>query len=70
MFVDDAEIVSQRLVGEKHMKLAVRIGGTLRDAIWFGHSEPLASSVRLAYRVSLDEYNGRERVQMVVEAAG
>ena len=61
-------MVSQRLVGEKHLKLGVRHGGELRDAIWFGHAEPLPARVRLAYRLSLDEYNGRERVQMVVEA--
>jgi single-stranded-DNA-specific exonuclease len=29
----------------------------------------VAAKVRLAYRLSVDEYNGRERVQMVVEAA-
>ena len=69
VFVDEVQVVSQRLVGEKHMKLSVRHAGQLRDAIWFGHSEPVAATVRLAYRLSLDEYNGRERVQMVVEAA-
>ena len=47
--------------------LAVRHGGALRDAIWFGRSEPLPARVRLAYRLNVDEYNGRERVQMVVE---
>ena len=69
VFVDEVEVVSQRLVGEKHLKLVVRFGGAVRDAIWFGHSEPVGATVRLAYRLSLDEYNGRERVQMVVEAA-
>jgi len=69
VFIDDAEVLSQRLVGEKHLKLAVRVGGSVRDAIWFGHSEPIAERVRLAYRLSLDEYNGRERIQLVVEAA-
>jgi single-stranded-DNA-specific exonuclease len=74
LFVDEVEIVSQRLVGEKHLKLALRFagearGGALRDAIWFGHSEPVAARLRLAYRLSIDEYNGRERVQMIVEAA-
>ncbi len=43
--------------------------GQPRDAIWFGHAEPVAERVRLAYRVALDEYNGRQRLQMVVEAA-
>ena len=64
--------MSQRLVGEKHMKLSVRHGGPkgpLREAIWFGHTEALPARVRLAYRLSLDEYQGRKRVQMVVEAA-
>lgn len=69
LFCDEVEVVSQRLVGERHLKLGVRHGGVLRDAIWFGRSEPLPARVRLAYRVALDEYNGRERVQMVVEAA-
>lgn len=45
-------------------------GAALREAIWFGHSEPLPARARLAYRLSVDEYNGRQRVQMVVEAAG
>ena len=29
----------------------------------------LPARVRLAYRLSLDEWNGQQRVQMVVEAA-
>ena len=74
VFVDEVEVISQRLVGEKHLKLALRFAGAargseIRDAIWFGHSEPVASTLRLAYRLSIDTYNGRERVQMVVEAA-
>ena len=69
VFRDEVEVVSQRIVGERHLKLTVRHAGNLRDAIWFGHSEPLASRAVLAYRLSLDEFNGRQRVQMVVEAA-
>ncbi|MBN9205462.1 single-stranded-DNA-specific exonuclease RecJ [Methylibium petroleiphilum] len=69
VFSDRVEVVSQRLVGEKHLKLAVRHSGTLRDAIWFGHSEPVAAQVTLAYQLRVDEYNGRQRVQMIVEAA-
>jgi len=70
LFCDEVEVVSQRIVGERHLKLGVRHGGVLRDAIWFGHAESLPARVRLAYRLSLDEFNGRERVQMVVEAVG
>jgi len=41
----------------------------VRDAIWFGHAEPVAERVRLVYRIALDEYRGQQRLQMMVEAA-
>jgi len=69
-FCDEVDVVQQRLVGEKHLKLRVRHGGQLRDAIWFGHAEPVPERVRLAYRLSIDEFQGQQRLQMVVEAAG
>ena len=69
VFVDVVEVVSQRLVGERHLKLAVRHAGAVRDAIWFGRTAPVARHVRMAYRLGVDEYQGRERLQMVVEAA-
>jgi len=69
LFCDEVDVLQQRLVGEKHLKLRVRHGGALRDAIWFGHADPLPARVRLAYRLNLDEYNGQQRLQMVVEAS-
>ncbi len=69
VFCDEVQVLQQRLVGEKHMKLRLRHQGQERDAIWFNHDQPLPATVRLAYRISLDEWNGRQRVQMVVEAA-
>jgi single-stranded-DNA-specific exonuclease len=68
LFCDAVEVVSQRLVGEKHLKLVVRVGGVVRDAIWFGRVEPVQDRVRLAWRLGLDAYNGVERVQMIVVA--
>jgi len=70
VFCDEVEVLQQRLVGEKHLKLRVRHAGQLRDAIWFGHAEPLPERTRLAYRLALDEWQGQQRVQMVVEGAG
>ena len=70
LFCDEVEVLQQRLVGDKHLKLRVRLGGEQRDAIWFGHAEPLGPRVQLAYRLALDDWQGRSRVQMVVQAAG
>jgi single-stranded-DNA-specific exonuclease len=68
VFCDEVQVLQQRLVGEKHLKLKLRHQGQERDAIWFSHTEQLPSTVRLAYRLALDEWNGKQRVQMMVEA--
>jgi single-stranded-DNA-specific exonuclease len=56
-------------VGEKHLKLRLRQGGRLIDAIWFNHVDMLPEQVTLAYRLSLDEWQGQQRVQYVIEAS-
>ncbi|HEY2187424.1 MAG TPA: single-stranded-DNA-specific exonuclease RecJ [Caldimonas sp.] len=68
IFSDTVDVVSQRLVGDKHLKLALRVDGVMRDAIWFGRSDPVGERVRLAWRLARDAYNGIERVQMIVVA--
>jgi single-stranded-DNA-specific exonuclease len=69
VFCDEVQVLQQRLVGEKHLKLRLQHCGQERDAIWFGHDQPLPERTRLAYRLGLDEWNGRQRVQMMIEAA-
>jgi single-stranded-DNA-specific exonuclease len=69
VFCDTVDVVSQRLVGDKHLKLSLRVGGVMREAIWFGRSDPVEARVRLAWRLGLDAYNGIERVQMIVVAS-
>jgi single-stranded-DNA-specific exonuclease len=69
VFCDEVEVLEQRLVGEAHLKLRVRHQGRVRDAIWFGQATPIGERARIAYRLSLDEWNGQQRVQMVVQAA-
>lgn len=67
-FADECEVLGQRVVGQRHLKLSLRLGGAVRDAIWFGHTEPLPARARLAYRLGVDDFGGRTRVQMLVEA--
>jgi single-stranded-DNA-specific exonuclease len=69
VFCDEVQVLGQRLVADKHLKLRVKHQGQVRDAIWFGHVEPVGERVRLAYRLSLDEWQGQQRLQMVVQAA-
>ncbi len=68
LFADEVEVLQQRLVADKHLKLRLRHAGQPREAIWFHRTEPLPARARLAYHVSVDEFQGRQRVQMVISA--
>jgi single-stranded-DNA-specific exonuclease len=68
-FSEEVEVVSQRLVGEKHLALKLKHQGQPVDAIWFGHTEPLPARVTLAFRLDADEWQGIKRLRFLVEAA-
>jgi len=66
-FSGEFDIISQRLVGEKHLSLKLREGADIVDGIWFGRADPLPARARLAYRLGVNEWQGQRRVQLVVE---
>ena len=68
-FSEEVEVVSQRLVGEKHLALKLKHQGQPVDGIWFGHTESLPARVKLAFRLDADEWQGVKRVRFLVEAA-
>jgi len=69
VFSEVVEIVSQRLVADKHLQLKLRHQGQAVDGIWFGRTEPLPARVRLAFRLDADEWQGVRRVRFLVEGA-
>jgi single-stranded-DNA-specific exonuclease len=65
-------ILESRIVGEKHLKLRVRdaAGGDVLDAIAFGQAEMqdhLDQNMNLVYRLDVNEWQGRRRLQLMVE---
>ena len=68
-FSEEVEVVSQRLVGDKHLALKLKHQGQPVDGIWFGRTEPLPERVNLAFRLDADEWQGVRRVRFLVEAA-
>lgn len=69
LFSEEVEILSQRLVGEKHLAIKLRHQGQPVDGIWFGHTEPLPAKVKIAFRLDADEWQGTRRVRFLVEGA-
>jgi single-stranded-DNA-specific exonuclease len=69
VFCDTVEVVSQRIVGEKHLALKLKHQGVPVEGIWFNRIEPLQATATLAYRLEADEWQGNKRVKWMIEAA-
>jgi len=67
MFCDEFEVLGQRVVGEKHLKLRLARAGRTLEAMYFNSLDPMPSSVRAAYRLSVNEFNGTQNLQLVIE---
>ncbi|MEO6625620.1 MAG: single-stranded-DNA-specific exonuclease RecJ, partial [Burkholderiaceae bacterium] len=67
IFSEEVEVVSQRLVGEKHLSLKLKHQGTPIDGIWFNHTDSLPARARLAFRLDADEWNGSRKVKFMIE---
>ena len=67
LFCDEFKVVSQRVVGEKHLKLKLARGGKSIEGIRFNAAEPCPAQVRAAYRLSINDFNGVRSVQVIVE---
>ena len=68
VFAEALDVVSQRLVGEKHLALKLKHQGDPVDAMWFGRTEPVPPRATLAFRLDADEWQGQRRVRFLVEA--
>jgi single-stranded-DNA-specific exonuclease len=66
-FYDRFEVASQRVVGERHLKLRLRRGRALIDAMLFGHADPLPDAITATYRLSANHYNGAVTLQLILE---
>ncbi|MEO7940613.1 MAG: single-stranded-DNA-specific exonuclease RecJ [Burkholderiaceae bacterium] len=67
VFSEEVEVVSQRLVGEKHLALKLRHQGTPIDGIWFNHTESLPARATIAFRLDADEWNGARKLKFLIE---
>ncbi len=67
LFDDEFTVMDSRIVGFKHTKLRLKRDGRIFDAIRFGCTDTPPQPMRAAYRVSLSEYQGTQRLELIVE---
>lgn len=66
LFYDDFEVIQQRILGEKHLKLRLQKQGAQFEAIYFQHATLLPEQVTLAYALQINEFNGARNLQLQV----
>ncbi|MGE5028255.1 MAG: single-stranded-DNA-specific exonuclease RecJ [Betaproteobacteria bacterium] len=66
-FQETFSVESQRVVGEKHLRLKLGKAGQVFDGILFFRSEPLPARINAVYRLDVNEYNGSRSLQLMVE---
>jgi single-stranded-DNA-specific exonuclease len=67
LFCDTFTVESQRVVGERHLKLQLLKEGRRLQAMRFGVLDPLPATVRAAYRIAVNEFDGLKSTQLVFE---
>ncbi|MHB1290577.1 MAG: single-stranded-DNA-specific exonuclease RecJ [Sulfuricella sp.] len=66
-FQERFAVKSQRVVGEKHLRLKLGKAGQVFDGILFFHNEPLPDWINAVYRLDVNEYNGTQSLQLMIE---
>jgi single-stranded-DNA-specific exonuclease len=67
LFCDTFAVETQRVVGERHLKLSLIRHGRRLTAMRFGALDPLPDNIRAAYRLAVNEFNGLKSIQLNVE---
>lgn len=52
---------------DQHLKLSLEVDGREIQAIWFRHKRELPPTVRLAYKLDINDFRGRQSVQLIIE---
>ena len=67
LFDDTFKVENQRLLKDTHLKLRLRKGDTVIDALRFNSTESAPEMAKVAYRLQVNEFNGVTSPQLVVE---
>ena len=69
MFYDQFRVVSQRVLGEKHLKLQLEKGEWRYEAIYFNQATLLPEQVHAVYQLQINDYQGQQQVQLQLKYA-
>jgi single-stranded-DNA-specific exonuclease len=66
-FAGRFSVESQKIVGEKHLRLTLGLEGQRFAAIRFGSADPLPATVHAVYRIDVNEFQGASTLQLIID---
>jgi len=66
VFYDRFQVLQQKVLGEKHLKLRLQKQNQQFEAIYFQHAELLPEEIEIAYALQVNEFNGNRNLQLQV----
>jgi single-stranded-DNA-specific exonuclease len=66
-FVGQFSVESQKIVGEKHLRLTLGLDGHRFAAMRFGSADRLPASVHAVYRLDVNEFQGASTLQLIID---
>jgi single-stranded-DNA-specific exonuclease len=66
-FTGNFRVLEQRVVGQKHLKLKLSLGGTTFEAMRFGSGDTLNTNIDAVFRPSINEFRGNATLQLVLD---
>jgi len=67
LFTATFDVVAQRVIGEKHLKLKLARGETSFDAMRFFQADTLPDRIRAVYALMPNEFNGQQSLQLKLQ---
>ncbi len=67
LFTATFDVMAQRVVGEKHLKLKLARKGEVFEAMRFFHPDPLPDRIHAVYALMPNEFNGQQSLQLKLQ---
>ena len=66
-FHGEFDVIAERIVGERHLKLVLKHGERLVDAIAFNQERLGKARVRVLYRLAINDFSDVETLQLIIQ---
>ena len=68
LFLDEFNVISQRIIAEKHSKLYLSKDEVNYDAIFFNNDETQPDRIRVIYSIEGNDFNGIRSIQIIIKS--